>query len=304
MRISAFSDLRKGNVLATFVFVFNSESPMTQDTSDKNPPDSAGSDAKSDKRHERSTIAFPYLDLDAAVEVAKAIHRRAGHGSCGIDELAAELGQTISGAFRMKTATAKTFELIDKDARSAFRLSPLGQRMVMPNGEPSARVESFLSVPLYKAIYEKYKGHFLPPTRGLEREMQALGVSSKQTDKARQAFERSAKQAGFFASGDDRLVKPRVDDGPAEKIEEEPPTQSAEGDQQSDIGSVGRHKGTDRYHPFIEGLLQTLPEPGTLWTVEGRAAWLQAAAQNFTLIYKGEGQINVEVTDKNAKGDY
>jgi hypothetical protein len=53
--------------------------------------------------------------------------------------------------------------------------------------------------------------------------------------------------------------------------------------------------GGGQYHPFIEGLLQTLPEPGTLWTVEGRAAWLLAAAQNFTLIYKGEGKIDVHV---------
>jgi hypothetical protein len=48
-------------------------------------------------------------------------------------------------------------------------------------------------------------------------------------------------------------------------------------------------------HPFIEGLLQTLPEPGTLWTIEGRAAWLKAAALIFTLMYHDEGDINVQV---------
>jgi len=51
--------------------------------------------------------------------------------------------------------------------------------------------------------------------------------------------------------------------------------------------------GKRTLHPFIQGLLDTLPEQGTLWTVEGRAAWLQAAAQNFTLIYKGEGKIDI-----------
>ena len=48
----------------------------------------------------------------------------------------------------------------------------------------------------------------LPPAAALEREMGQLGVASKQTGKARQAFERSAEQAGFFAHGADRLVMP------------------------------------------------------------------------------------------------
>jgi hypothetical protein len=42
----------------------------------------------------------------------------------------------------------------------------------------------------------------------LEREMQALGVAPKQTDKA--PFIRSAEQAGFLAHGEDRLVLPAV----------------------------------------------------------------------------------------------
>jgi hypothetical protein len=42
-------------------------------------------------------------------------------------------------------------------------------------------------------------------------------------------------------------------------------------------------------HPFIEGLLQTLPEPHTDWPAQDRAKWLQTAANIFDLIYKGEG---------------
>jgi hypothetical protein len=53
--------------------------------------------------------------------------------------------------------------------------------------------------------------------------------------------------------------------------------------------------GGGQYHPFIQGLLQTLPEAGTVWTIEGRAAWLKAAAQNFTLMYQGEGSIDVQI---------
>ena len=44
-------------------------------------------------------------------------------------------------------------------------------------------------------------------------------------------------------------------------------------------------------HPFIQGLLDTLPAPDTNLTVEGRAKWLQAAANIFDLIYKDSGEI-------------
>jgi hypothetical protein len=164
-----------------------------------------------DARHnDRSTIVFPYLDLDTAVSVARAIHARAGFSDCALDELAAQMGQTVSGAFRLKIATAKTFGFIERSDRGAFRLSELGQRLVTPETEPEARAVAFLNIPLYRAIYDRYRGRLLPPTKALEREMGQLGVAPKQTDKARQTFERAAKQSGFFAEGSDRLVQPRV----------------------------------------------------------------------------------------------
>ncbi len=139
---------------------------------------------------DRSTIEFPYLDLETAIEVARAVYGRAGLGTCEIDELAAQMQQVISGSFRLKTAAAKTFGLLDKDGRSAFKLSTLGQRMVRVDTEAEARVNAFLAVPLYKQVFERYRGHLLPPPRALEREMAAFGVAPKQVDKARQAFER------------------------------------------------------------------------------------------------------------------
>ncbi len=258
------------------------------------------------RSNDRSTIAFPYMDLDDAVDVAKHLYARSGISGCPIDELAAEMKQTTSsGNFRLKTATAGIFGLTEKDGRSSTKLTELGCRLVSPDSEAEARATAFLEVPLYNQIYEKYKGKLLPPTKALEREMQVLGVASKQTDKARLAFHRSAKQAGYFNSGEDRLVRPRgatvntaaadtldqaAADAPAPREDQAPRRNS-----QSGGGNGGQ------YHPFIQGLLQTLPEPGTLWTIEGRAAWLQAAAQNFTLIYQGEGKIDVHATSAKDK---
>lgn len=169
------------------------------------------------KTHDRSTIDFPYLDQSAAFEVAKAIYERCGLSSCEIDELAAQMGQTLSGTFRMKTASAKLAGFVEKDGRGKFRLTDLGQRLINPESEASARAVGFLNVPLYHAIYEKYRGHMLPPPKALEREMVLAGVAPKQSSRARQAMERSAEQAGFFTHGEDRLVAPRFDVAPATK---------------------------------------------------------------------------------------
>ena len=68
----------------------------------------------------------------------------------------------------------------------------------------------FLNVPLYKAIFDKYKGGVLPPQAALERDIIGLGVAEKQTGRARQVFERSAEQANFVEHGKDRLVMPAV----------------------------------------------------------------------------------------------
>ena len=250
----------------------------------------------------QSSISFPYLDLDSAVEVAKAIYSRGGLGGCTFDELAAEMGQTLSGAFRLKTGTAKIFDLTERDGKSGVKLTDLGRQIVQPETERAARSESFMRVPLYAAVYEKYKGHLLPPMKALEREMQALGVSSKQTDKARQAFERSARQAGFFESGEDRLVRPRAElpgnrseDATASTAQTKPVSDS----QQRGSGSGGGNGGGS-LHPFIRGLLDTLPEPGTEWNAQARADWLETAASVFKLIYTAKDADSVIVSVRNV----
>ncbi len=76
---------------------------------------------------------------------------------------------------------------------------------------------------------------------------------------------------------------------PASPPSREPPNNGYKG---------GNGGGGGGYHPFVEGLLQTMPEPGTVWTIEGRAAWLEAAATAFKLIYKGDGKIKIEAETK------
>lgn len=245
-----------------------------------------GSDADAQKR-ERSTIEFPYGDLEDALKVVTAIHTNAGL-SASTDQLAAYMKQSAtSGAFRLRTATAAVFRLTANE-RGSVTLTPLGRRVVDPAQSRQAKAEAFLAVPLYKAVYEKFKGHMLPPAAALEREIANLGVSSKQTNKARQAFERSAQQAGFFAHGNDRLVIPagtsdkHVD---TEKGKPPPPPPPNGGN-----GGGGEH------HPFITGLLQKLPPAETNWEDAERVKWLDAAVRIFDLMYQGgSGTVVVEI---------
>jgi len=59
-------------------------------------------------------------------------------------------------------------------------------------------------------MYDKFKNGVLPPAAALERDIVELGVAEKQKDRARQVFERSAEQGGFFEHGKNRLVMPAV----------------------------------------------------------------------------------------------
>jgi hypothetical protein len=244
-------------------------------------------------KNERSTIAFPYLALDAAEEVARAVWNRASTRTCPADELAAEMGQNISGAFRQKTSGARVFGLVDKDGRSGFRLTELGRRFVQPGGERIGRVDAFLAVPLYAKLYENHKGRLLPPSKALESEMQALGVSSKQTDRARQAFERSARQAGFFDAGENRLVKPKVEGG----SEREAPTAESGEISEASAGTAGATTSDDKL-ALIKLLVSRLPEN---LTNEKLAQWLRAAEVNLRWSHNIDGEIKIEIVKPEAK---
>lgn len=246
-------------------------------------------------KNERSAIAFPYNDLNFAITVARAIHEHAGQ-SCAPDQLAAWMGQNVrSGAFAAKLSVARIFGLIETE-RGVVRLTDIGRRIVDPASEAAARVDAFLHVPLYKAIYDKYRGYTLPPAAALEREMAALGVSSKQTDKARQAFERSAEQSAFFATGRERLVMPAVAQRPDTKPIDDSVTPERKPDPEVRRGGGGGGEQDD-LHPFVVGLLRTLPKPETDWPAAERTKWLRTAAGIFDLIYEGDdgGVIVVEL---------
>jgi hypothetical protein len=252
-------------------------------------------EAKQKQERERSTIEFPYLSLDIAIEIAKGVHATGGTQS-RLEQVAAHLGESANGgAFRNKLVTSKLFGLTSHSGNT-ITLSPLGARVVDPAREQTARAEAFLNVPLYKAIYERFLNGTLPPQQGLESAMVTLGVANKQKERARQAFQRSAKEAGFFAYGSTKLVYPAgAADVKSVKVDEDEKAKDRNG------GNGGGNDGGngEDHHPLIEGLIKALPKSGSPWPLSARKKWLQAAAMNFDYVYGGsndsDGSIKVSV---------
>lgn len=263
----------------------------------------------------QSSIQFPYGDLSDAIAIAEGIIKCGGVPSQP-DQLAAALGQEpTSGNFRMKVATARTFGVI-QTVQGRYQLTDLGFAIADKQREKAARVDAFLTVPLYRRVYDEFRNRQLPPRPlALENAFVGFGVAATQKERARQAFDRSAQQAGFFDQGGrDRLIRPPVGNVAATgssggEAVEQPNNVESEDDHSGHHGgggggggshSGGPHRG--RMHPFIQGLLDSLPAPETNWAEEGRAKWLQAAANIFDLMYKGDASITVQGAKNKGTG--
>src|ERR1700688_1056129 len=106
------------------------ESAKTQDATPSKAENSRG----------KSTIDFPYLDLDNAIEIAQTV-RDVGGDQCEWHQLAAKLSVTADGGgFRMRMLTAKTFGLLTYE-RGSVRLTELGKAAADPLREKRARYD-------------------------------------------------------------------------------------------------------------------------------------------------------------------
>ncbi len=246
-------------------------------------------------RRERSTIDFPYADLDLAVRIAQTIHDRAGT-SCETRQLAGWLDQTpASGTFRSRISAARTFGLTETErGQGTIALTTLGRDILDTGKEFSARLEAFLNVPLYVAMYETHNGRALPPAAALERQMIQLGVSSKQAERARQVFIKSAQQANFIDQQTGRFIKPAVGGLGRENEGHTDPPGNKNG---------GGGDGPTGLDPVIKGLIDKLPPPDSVWAEPDRQLWLQILESSFKLVYKDKPIALPPPTPEPAKAD-
>ena len=157
----------------------------------------------------RSQIEFPYTDLERALELAKKLHAEGGQAKIEQTQLAVAMDQSASGGtFRGRLGAAKMFGLINTEMGKVW-LEPLGLRAIDEATEAAAKAQAFLNIPLYKAMFGRYAGYPLPPVAAIERQMESLGVPTKQKERARQAFAASAVTANYIAQNG-RFSKPSL----------------------------------------------------------------------------------------------
>jgi hypothetical protein len=249
---------------------------------------------ESSTQSERSTIEFPYVDLDNAAEVVRGVHE-VGGTACDYEQLAAHMGQEAKGGgFRLRVNGTKTYGLVATERGGRITLTDLGHQIIDSTQEKAARAQAFLNVPLYKAVFDSFKGRPLPPQAGLERHMVQLGVGPKVADRARQVLLRAAKQAGYFDLAADRLTPPPVR-APERNSDTKPQGDGA--DAKRNGGGNGGGGGPS--HPLIDGLLQTLPAPNSPWSSKDRFNWLNVANGIFKMIYQTQdgGDVKIEHQD-------
>jgi hypothetical protein len=248
-------------------------------------PIEADSDDSEEGKRQRSTIGFPYTDFENVEGVASAIHANVGHGECSPGQLAAWTDQSAkSSGFRTQLSAARLFGLIE-GGEEGVRLTDLGKRIVDPAQARAAKAEAFLRVPLFKALYDKYKDGVTPPSAALEREIQGLGVSEKQKARARQVFEGSAQQTGFREASPNKLVLPAV------VVRENPPADPKPKGNGGGSGGDGEGLGLD---PLLMALLRKIPTDKD-WPAERRLRWFRTFAMNVSEVYD-EGTDPVELT--------
>ncbi|ADX45559.1 hypothetical protein Acav_1639 [Paracidovorax avenae ATCC 19860] len=244
--------------------------------------------ADESKGRQRSTIAFPYTDYEAAAQLAATLHKNAGHGACSLVQLAAWMDQSVkSSSFRTLISAARLFGLLDSDGTESYRLTTLGTRVVDPAQERAAKAEAFLRVPLFAALFEKYKAGVTPPATALEREIVGLGVGEKQKARARQVFESSADQTGFRAYGANRLVMPAVV-VPAPSSSAAPATESTGAGNSCGGGNGGGPSDGLNLDPLLIALLQKIPPQGSAWPKDRRVRWFRTFAMNVSEVYDTE----------------
>jgi hypothetical protein len=243
---------------------------------------------------DRSSVKFPYVDLDTAMELPRAIHSSYGL-HCDVDQLAAASNHTNvrSGAFIRKIAAAQTFGLVEREG-STVRLTPIGRRAVQSDTEAKGRAEAFLEVELYRKIYEQFKGGTLPADKGIENTMRQLGVAPKQTESARQVFKRSADQAGFTKHGANRLIAPAELTMEGGKGDDHKPP-ATETDQlraevarlRSELQSASSRGGVSLDHlPIaVAGVLTTIPASGEGWSHKAIDSWTEMFSNLLKLTY-------------------
>ena len=249
--------------------------------------DEVGATREVDQKRAQSAVEFPYSDLGKAVELVQTMYEKAA-GQCSYRQLAVWLKLSINGGtMRSRYSAARKFGLVGPVKDGQTTITDLGKQVLSPQVgiQGRAKATAFLNVPLYRAIYDQQQGYPLPPAPALEQLARDLGVAPKQAPRARQAFVKSASDAGFIDHETQSFIRPAFPDGEEPDSAEQhalgktPASKQDGGDNETEVMSTS-------IDPIIMGLIDRLPESGEEWPLDQRKLWLGILESTFKLVYK------------------
>ena len=142
------------------------------DTGRELPAASAPSQSRNSSRRkarQRSVYLFPAYGFSMALDIARQVEESGG-GTLTEETLAVNLGLSKnSSGFRLKCLAARQFNLLIKQGATVTTTS-IAKAILKPTSEEDALRgyrQSFLSIPLFQAVSERYRGQRLPDSQTL-----------------------------------------------------------------------------------------------------------------------------------------
>jgi hypothetical protein len=121
------------------------------------------------KARQRSVYLFPAYSFAVALDIARRVEESGG-GTLTEETLALGLGLSAkSSGFRLKSLAARQFQLVSKQGKTLASTS-VAKAILKPTSNEDAQrgyCQSFLSIPLFRAVTARYGGQRLPDSQTL-----------------------------------------------------------------------------------------------------------------------------------------
>ena len=121
------------------------------------------------KARQRSAYLFPSYGFSVALDIARRVEESGG-GTLSEETLAVNLGLSKSSSgFRLRCLAARHFNLLAKQG-ATVTTTAIAKSILKPTGDDDALRgyrQSFLSIPLFCAVAERYQGQRLPDSQTL-----------------------------------------------------------------------------------------------------------------------------------------
>ena len=258
------------------------------------------------KARRRSVYLFPAYGFTMALDIARQVEESGG-GTLTEETLAVNLGLSKnSSGFRLKCLAARQFNLLNKQG-AAVSTTSIAKAILKPTSNEDALRgyrQSFLSIPLFQAVAERYRGQRLPDSQTLRNVLEReFMVEHKRVQQAERLLLDSARDTYLLKHrGDGTYLT--ISDSPLGPLDE--PALAAD----SEAGTAGE---TFSQQPVQDGVLRpplprldspsptntitfSLEEIGQLREDEFEIVW-----QAFGILVKARGARNKAAQEFDAE---